>query len=79
MSIRVGRKKRFRPDMLPQPQPVYSYGKYPDRIRVSFADGRTKVYDTPVQQPLPRFFSETDLIRMSRTPGSYQYRKGGRK
>lgn len=79
MSIRMGRKTRHRPDLLPNPQPTYGFGKYPDRVRISFVDGNTKVYETIIEQPKPVFFTGTDLKRMSKTPGRYQYRGVGRK
>lgn len=78
MSIRMGRKNRFRPEMLPFPAPTYGFGKYPERVRVGFVDGHTAVYDAPVKQPPPRFFSDQEIERMKKTEGSYQY-KGARK
>ena len=33
--------------------------------------GRTKVYAT---QPKPTFFSDAEIERMSKQPGSYQYK-----
>lgn len=79
MSIRMGRARKNRPELLPNPSPVYGYGKYPDRVRVSFANGRTKVYETPIEQPKPVFFTKEELKRMSRTPGSYKFGEGVRK
>lgn len=41
----------------PMPEPVAYYGwsdsKYPEAIRMSFADGHTEIYDRRVNQPKP--------------------------
>lgn len=74
MSTRMGRAKRIRPEPLPKPCPIYGYDKYPDSFRVSFADGRTKVYETPIEQPKPTFFSDSEIRRMSKNPDGYQFR-----
>ena len=38
-------------------------------------DRRTKVYqDTIITQPKPTFFSDAEIEKMKRTPGSYQFR-----
>lgn len=39
-------------------------------------DRRTKVYQDTVIQPKPTFFSDTEIERMNKQPGSYQYRGG---
>ena len=43
-------RRRRRPTPLPEPATYYDKpdSKYPDRIRVSFADGHTELYDKRV-------------------------------
>ena len=47
------RRRRFTP--LPEPAVYYDRqdSKYPDRVRLSFPDGHTEVYDRRVNQPRP--------------------------
>ena len=47
------RRRRRRPSALPKPATYYDKpgSKYPDRIRLSFADGHTEIYDRRVNQP----------------------------
>lgn len=55
----------LRPDMLEKSVPIYEhdFSKYPDRLRVSFADGRTFVYDIHTDQPAPVIVQNIKLIR----------------
>lgn len=55
----------LRPRMLDKPLEIYDYefSKYPDRIRVSFADGRTFVYDIRTEQPAPQIVESVKIIR----------------
>ena len=55
----------LRPRMLDKPLEIYDYefSKYPDRIRVSFADGRTFVYDIRTEQPAPVIEENIRIIR----------------
>lgn len=55
----------LRPDMLDKPVEIYDHecSKYPDRLRVSFADGRTMVYDIRIEQPPPVIQRNISLIR----------------
>ena len=46
-------RRRRRPTALPEPATYYDR---PDRIRVSFADGHTEIYDKRVNQPRPVTF-----------------------
>lgn len=50
---RVERHKK--PAPLPEPAVYYDRqdSRYPDRIRISFADGHTEIYDKRVNQPRP--------------------------
>ena len=47
------RRRRRRPSALPEPATYYDKpgSKYPDRIRLSFADGHTEIYDRRAKQP----------------------------
>ena len=47
------RRRRRRPSALPEPATYYDKpgSKYPDRIRLSFADGHTEIYDRRANQP----------------------------
>lgn len=56
---------------------VFSYHKdrfsrYPEKIRVSFKDGTTAMYDLRVEQPHPIILENIEIIR--RMKGGYQYK-----
>ena len=55
----------LRPRMLEKPVEIYDYeiSKYPDRLRVSFADGRTFVYELRRDQPSPVIMENIRIIR----------------
>ena len=59
------RKKVTRPELLPGTISYYDYdiSKYPDRIRVSFSDGKTLVYEVKTEQPHPVIVQNIKLIR----------------
>lgn len=60
------RAKPKRPTILDRVVPIYEEnrnGKYPDSIRVSFADGSTAVYDRHVEQPHPMCMESIEIIR----------------
>ena len=60
----MGKRADRHPRMLPEPLQIYSFGgKYPDILRVSFADGKTKVYDLRVEQPHPLIEENIRIIR----------------
>ena len=65
----------LRPRMLDKPLEIYDYefSKYPDRIRVSFADGRTFMYDIRTEQPHPVIMENIRIIR--RMKNGYQPRR----
>jgi hypothetical protein len=75
MSASIG--KRRRPTPFPQPAYAYDAGKYPVHVRISFSDGRTKVYDEHNIQPEPTFFSDSDIKRMNRNPEGYRFKERG--
>ena len=41
----------------------YKYDKYPESIRVSFADGRTEIYDIRREQPHPLVLKNINIMR----------------
>lgn len=54
-----------RPTILPQPMPVYEYdtSRIPEKIRVSFSDGTTAVYELRMNQPAPVIMENIRIIR----------------
>lgn len=54
-----------RPEMLQEAVPYYDYdiSVYPDRVRMSFADGRTIVYEARTDQPAPVIMENIKIIR----------------
>ena len=48
-------RRRRRPPPLPEPATYYDRpdSKYPDRVRISFKDGHTEIYDRRVNQARP--------------------------
>ena len=48
-------RRRRRPTALPEAATYYDKpdSKYPDRVRISFADGHTEIYDKRANQPQP--------------------------
>ena len=63
------RNKGIRPELLPGTIGYYDYdiSKYPDRIRVSFADGKTLVYELRTEQPHPVIVENVKIIRKWKT------------
>ena len=57
--------RKNRPAMMTKTVPKYDYdsSKYPDRIRVSFEDGHTAVYDLHIEQPAPIIIENIEIIR----------------
>ena len=62
----------LRPNMLEKPVEIYDSeeSKYPDRLRVSFANGHTAVYELRVEQPAPVILENIQIIR--RMKNGYQ-------
>lgn len=62
----------------PLPVPVYIYdrenSRIPDRLRVSFEDGSTAVYDLQVEQPHPLLVENIRILRKWKMEG-YQHVK----
>ena len=73
-----------RPAMMGMPTaPVYEHesSRYPERIRVKFFDGSTKVYELHTEQPEPMILENIEIIRKWKTGYQYQppRRRRGRK
>ena len=51
--------------MLPEPLPTYEHkdSRIPDRIRMSFSDGTTAIYDLHTDQPAPVIYENIRIIR----------------
>lgn len=54
-----------RPEMLEKPVAIYDWedNDYPDRLRVSFSNGRTVIYDRRIVQPAPQIAEANETIR----------------
>ena len=54
-----------RPEMLHGPFPYYDHemSRYPERIRVCFADGSTQIYEIRTEQPAPVILENIEIIR----------------
>ena len=54
-----------RPMILPEPLPIYERvdSEIPERIRVSFTNGTSAVYDLHVDQPAPQVIESIKIIR----------------
>ena len=74
-------KEAGRPKILPNPLPIYDheYSRIPDRIRVSFADGSTAVYDIRVEQPHPIILENVRIIRRMNGYVNQPARRRGKK
>ena len=61
--------ERIHPAILPETVCIYDFeiSKYPDRIRVSFADGKTLVYELRTEQPHPVIVENVKIIRKWKT------------
>ena len=65
----VPRRRRRRPAPLPEPATYYDRqeSRYPDRIRLSFSDGHTEIYDRRVNQPRPDAYVNSQMRRRNKT------------
>ena len=64
-----------RPAMLPEFVTYYDHdlSEKPDKIRVSFEDGNTEIYDIRIEQPHPVIMENIRIIR--RMKNGYQPRR----
>ena len=65
LELLIRHEKERRPKILPKPVPIYEHecSEIPDRIRVSFADGSTAIYELRVEQPAPIIVENIKIIR----------------
>lgn len=58
-------KKPGRPIMMKIAVPIYEhdFSKYPEKVRISFEDGTTMVYDIHTEQPAPVIVENIKIIR----------------
>lgn len=54
-----------RPEILPKPLPMYANenSRIPERMRVSFSDGSTAIYQLYADQPAPVILENIKIIR----------------
>ena len=54
-----------RPAMLPEPVPIYehTFSEIPERVRISFANGTSAIYDLHTDQPAPVILENIKIIR----------------
>jgi hypothetical protein len=72
-------KNEKRPEIMPRVLPIYEYecSEIPEKIRVSFADGQTAVYELRTEQPAPVIMENIRIIRKWKT--GYQAPRRGRR
>lgn len=58
-------KLEKRPEMLPKPVPIYEHtdSEIPDRVRISFTNGTSAIYDLHSDQPHPLVEENIRIIR----------------
>ena len=54
-----------RPQMLPEPLPIYehTYSEIPEKVRISFTNGTSAIYELRVEQPAPVIIENIKIIR----------------
>ena len=54
-----------RPELLPAPVPIYEHtdSEIPERVRVSFTNGTSAIYDLHTEQPAPQVVESIRIIR----------------
>ena len=69
------------PEMMPKPVPIYEHtdSEIPERVRVSFTNGTSAIYDLHTEQPAPQVEKCLTIIRrMKQTTVGYQYKPNRR-
>ena len=63
--LRRKREMELHPKIMPGTISYYDHeiSKYPDRIRISFDDGHTAIYEIRVEQPAPVIVENIKIIR----------------
>ena len=65
LELLIRHEKERRPKILPKPVPIYEHecSEIPDRIRVSFSDGSTALYDLHTDMPAPLIVENIKIIK----------------
>ena len=65
MIKRVEIELEKRPAMLPEPVPIYehTFSEIPERVRISFTNGTSAIYDLHTDQPAPVILENIKIIR----------------
>ena len=58
-------KLKKRPEMLPVPLPIYEHtdSEIPEKVRISFTNGTSAIYELHVEQPAPQVVESIKIIR----------------
>lgn len=58
-------KIKKRPELLPAPLPIYEQtdSEIPEKVRISFTNGTSAIYELPVKQPAPQIVESIKIIR----------------
>ena len=54
-----------RPAIMPEPVPIYehTFSEIPERVRISFTNGTSAIYDLHTDQPAPVILENIKIIR----------------
>ena len=54
-----------RPELLPSPVPIYEHtdSEIPEKVRISFTNGTSAVYERHIEQPAPQVVESIKIIR----------------
>ena len=54
-----------RPELLPVPLPIYEHtdSEIPEKVRISFTNGTSAIYELHVDQPAPQIMENIRIIR----------------
>lgn len=65
LDMALEMEKGKRPEVLGKVVPIYDhdFSELPDRIRVSFSNGKTVIYDIHLTQPAPVIVENVRIIR----------------
>lgn len=66
-------KLEKRPEMLPKPVPIYENtdSEIPDRVRISFTNGTSAIYDLHTEQPHPLVIKNIEIMRETKRKIQY--------
>ena len=62
---RIEIKLEKRPELLPSPVPIYEHtdSEIPEKVRISFTNGTSAVYERHIEQPAPQVVESIKIIR----------------